>query len=399
MENRYSTRLHLILSRIYRLRAVSYSQISKYILSGLSENYVDKIVKAAVADGYLIKNGRLKTEAYYFITKKGISYLKEYGVIELGAYSGEFVNRPVSFLSAGEVSFKPVYQKHQLALNEFVFMFEEVFGESFFTYCDEKNASMLVKNIRPDGVLLFNDTLYFLEMDMNTERAARLQKKWRSYRYFASSTEYTHFKYDIKVLFILDGGVSDTSERKYSLWKMIIDNLGDLISNKFNFYVDTEKNLIDLMISDVTHHKLMTAKELFDKSMMVNLGRQFGCDLLLKSRESLGLAGEDFFCDTFNGLSTICRIINFAKFRTLYKMKKGNEIGYIIVLDQDNDAKRIGEVIYPSRKVPAGVLFTTQQRLVNNPLHQALFMIDENGVPHHYDAKWAGVIKENEETG
>ena len=73
MENRYSTRLHLILSRIYRLRAVSYSQISKYILSGLSENYVDKIVKAAVADGYLIKNGRLKTEAYYFITKKGIS--------------------------------------------------------------------------------------------------------------------------------------------------------------------------------------------------------------------------------------------------------------------------------------------------------------------------------------
>lgn len=35
---------------------------------------------------------------------------------------------------------------------------------------------MLVKNIRPDGVLLFNDTLYFLEMDMNTERAARLQK-------------------------------------------------------------------------------------------------------------------------------------------------------------------------------------------------------------------------------
>lgn len=93
----------------------------------------------------------------------------------------------------------------------------------------------------------------------------------------------------------MDGGVSDTSERKYSLWKMIIDNLGDLISNKFNFYVDTEKNLIDLMISDVTHHKLMTAKELFDKSMMVNLGRQFGCDLLLKSRESLGLAGEDFF--------------------------------------------------------------------------------------------------------
>ena len=80
-------------------------------------------------------------------------------------------------------------------------------------------------------------------------------------------------------------------------------------------------------------------------------------------------------------------------------MKKGNEIGYIIVLDQDNDAKRIGEVIYPSRKVPAGVLFTTQQRLVNNPLHQALFMVDENGVPHHYDSKWAGVIKENEETG
>lgn len=398
MENKYSTRLHLILSRIYRMRAVSYLQISRYILSGLSENYIDKIIKMAVSDGYLNKNGRLKTEAYYFITKKGISYLKKYGIIELGSYSGEFVSTPADYLTAGEVSFKPVYKNHQLALNEFVFMFEEVFGESFFSYCDEKNASMLVKNIRPDGVLLFNDTLYFLEMDMNTERAARLQKKWRSYRYFVSSTEYTQFNYNIKVLFILDG-VSTTSERKYALWNMIIANMGDLISEKFNVYVDTNKNLIDLIINDVTNHKTLAAREAFGQSMVIDPRTNFENSIWLKSRTDLGLVGGQFLSEIFNGISTICHIINFPKFRALYKTQRGADIGYIIILDQEQDVKRIGEVVAPFRMIPDGLFFTTQERLEKYPLNQALFAVDETGSTYHYDNTWSRRVIEQEKTG
>lgn len=56
----YNRTLHLILSRIYILRTLSYYQVRNYVLEDNTESYVDKVLKNAVSRKYIEKVGRLK---------------------------------------------------------------------------------------------------------------------------------------------------------------------------------------------------------------------------------------------------------------------------------------------------------------------------------------------------
>lgn len=362
----YNRTLHLILSRIYILRTLSYYQVRNYVLEDNTESYVDKVLKNAVSRKYIEKVGRLKKESYYLITRLGINYLKEYGIIEINTRINEFVSRPIHYLTAGQLSFKPVYKNHQIALNKFVLKFAENFENMDFKYCDEKNVTDLIPNIRPDGILFFDDTMYFLEMDMNTERAARLKRKWQNYRYFIQSTEFTQLDFDIKVLFILGGNVSSTSERKYFLWKLINDNLGDAINDQFNFYVDTEDVLLDLITDGIADN---------NKSISHNI----------KYDEIMEITGNDreykyFIFKKFDGLKTIRDIYMFAGYRAEYKVNKGMDLNLVVVLERENDAIRIMEILYEGREYDDSIFFTTLDRLEKNKVNDAMFSVFNNKI-------------------
>lgn len=362
----YNRPLHLILSRIYILRTLSYYQVRNYVLEDNTESYVDKVLKTAVSKKYIEKIGRLKKDSYYLITRLGISYLKEYGIIEINTRINEFVSRPIHYLTAGQLAFKPVYKNHQIALNEFVLKFAENFENMDFKYCDEKNVTDLIPNIRPDGILFFDDTMYFLEMDMNTERAARLKRKWQNYRYFIQSTEFTQLDFDIKVLFILGGNVTSSSERKYFLWKLINDNLGDAINDRFNFYVDTEDILLDLITDGIADN---------NKAISHNI----------KYDEIMEIPGNDreykyFIFKKFDGLKTIRDIFMFAGYRAEYKVNKGMDLNLVVVLERENDAIRIMDILYEGRENDDSIFFTTLERLEKNRVNDAMFSVSNNKI-------------------
>lgn len=82
----FAKKEHQILSYIYQLRTLSFHQIFHYLFlpDGCSESYCSKLLKTLVSTGLITKQGFYKTDCYYFITTKGISCLKNYGILSFG---------------------------------------------------------------------------------------------------------------------------------------------------------------------------------------------------------------------------------------------------------------------------------------------------------------------------
>ena len=83
---------HIVLSKIYALRVMSYNQIYEFVFkeNNQKQSTCEEIVKKMVAEGLLEKIGTPKTTAKYFIAKAGIKALKEHGIIPIGKTEAMF---------------------------------------------------------------------------------------------------------------------------------------------------------------------------------------------------------------------------------------------------------------------------------------------------------------------
>ena len=368
------TKEHQILSAIYNLRCLNFAQIYTLCFKGCSERSCTNQLSKMVSAKLISKSGYHRGTAYYMLCKKGIDYLREKGVVPLDCNKGGIIYAD-SILSAGKVALKPQIASHQLSLNQFVMDFMNCYPDIAFDYYDEKYISKIFSQIRPDGIIKTSHCLYFLEMDMNTEREARLLQKWESYHAFLSSSEYFENKLPIKVLFIL-GNISDKSGRKYALREYIDRNLRGEITDEFNLYIGTPDDLLKVFSSEESPLPEIFIKKGFsvkEKGVLSDELPEF--DYVI-THDSLTFAVIDY---TDESMLDYKNIVFYPKYSALYK---GN-LRYLVVTKSEAEAYRLQQQTLNS----SGIYFSTIKRLREYTFPSALFQFGDKTIYHFGDAE------------
>ena len=382
------SRKHLLLSYIYQLRVLSYNLILTYIFPDTNPSYCIRLLKMYTAEGYIEKTGTRYDNCYYYITRQGQEFLKNYGIIPIGGKTKEY---PEKYLIPAHLKLNDMIVQHQLNLNEYVLRYVNTYqGE--LRYYDEKYVGAIFKHIRPDGVLYHDGIYYFLEMDMNTERKTRLRLKWDNYRQFLGSEEYAHIEAHVKVMFILGGEVCDTSVRKYNLKKYIDDNLYGYINDDFNLYIDTPDNLLNLtskrkdVLSNVRNVLESTGFRMYKGTDTAIPKYTFDYRAaIMKDGKILSKNGipYDFMVDimTDENMYTYRKIAVYPEMNTEYKYVKGFNLNLLRVVKSEMEAYKVAKDtgVYSAR-----VFYTTADRLRDYSFYSALFQVDKNGYLYHF---------------
>lgn len=395
----YGEKIHLILSRIYQLRVLSYDEIFSFIFEpdNLADSYCTKIVKKAVAEGYLDKIGHYKQDSYYFLNLKGINFLKNYGIIPFGKREPGNAVFLSEYLQPFKIRIKEQYVKHQLALNHFVLSFEKMFSGIDFDYYDEIYISNIFTNIRPDGLLKVNNTFYFLEMDMNTEHKQRLLNKWENYRNFLNSNSADSFNYNIKVLFILGGNLASPEVRAWEIRNYLENNLEDKISPDFDVLLNTEDNLLDYINRNLRNGELFNIKSLFARygfNHFANIqsSEQLGdysfeyymCQINENSKivSNNGFIME-FFVDSFieGNMYVYKKVKNMPYISSVYKSSKNRNFKYLVIVNNEKEAFELSKA---TNSFYENLFFTTINRLSTLPFNEAIFRLDTMGFIYHF---------------
>ena len=87
-----------------------------------------------------------------------------------------------------------------------------------------------------------------------------------------------------------------------------------------------------------------------------------------------------FIFKKFDGLKTIRDIYMFAGYRAEYKVNKGMDLNLVVVLERENDAIRIMEILYEGREYDDSIFFTTLDRLEKNKVNDAMFSVFNNKI-------------------
>lgn len=368
---------HLILSYLFNLRVLTYDQIFSLAFRGLSDCYCHKLINGLCKDGYVEKNGTVKTDSYYSITRKGASFLKKNGIYAIQKIDGENIEFPDYPVTASRSVIAAPYVKHQLSLNQFVIDFRNRFPYTDFSYYDEIFVSSLFRIIRPDGILKVGSTYYFLEMDMNTERKSSLMRKWENYRKFLASGEVGKLEGRICVLFILGGTVKDKSFRADSIARFVGDNLEYSLSPKFNIYADTKDNLLALIKKQMSG-PLQEIPSVFSKAGFKVSDGTFEEGRLKDFYFLLHLERKDkdmfFVFDDFSDGNLLVQknLRQFPKFSAVYKSIYGKFPKYIIMVKNEDDVLRLTQRMGGMIK---NVYFTTRERLLVKKFPESLFVL------------------------
>lgn len=287
---------------------------------------------------------------------------------------------------------------HQVHLNQFVLDFKRLYELCGLTeewsYFDEKYMSMYTK-IRPDGLIRFLDTDFFLEEDMNTENKNQLITKWEHYKSFLASFEYQKTSQKIIVLFIIDN-TKQIENRKNLIKLTAYDTLFNSISDKFDIVVSTRealmKMLFHIFIPNILENnkrrknlELLLQKQgfLVDNGELLkeNLSNKVYQYYVRKVDENNNLIMEnnrfqEFLVDYYypDSLTFVDKITLFNSSVSSFRFKYKRPISYIIVCDNINYLNK--ELKLFNLKYHENIFFTTLDRLNQYPLYQALCKFD-----------------------
>ena len=70
----------------------------------------------------------------------------------------------------------------------------------------------------------------------------------------------------------------------------------------------------------------------------------------------------------------------FAGYRAEYKVNKGMDLNLVVVLERENDAIRIMDILYEGREYDDSIFFTTLDRLEKNKVNDAMFSVFNNKI-------------------
>jgi len=375
-----------ILSRLYQQRILSFELISTYMFlsEGLSESYCRKTLKAMLDSSLIRKRTDIKNLCCYELASKGVKFLREHGLLPLGT---DLVSFGEELLTPCKIKVDAPIVSHQLALNAFVLRFANEFRDISFEYYDEKFCSFF-PHVRPDGMIQVGNTLYFLEMDMGTERSNRLVTKWRNYRMMLNSTFYGGLTENIKVLFILD---KKSKAREKKLKKWIDNNLLDKVTARFDILIGDTDYLMDYLSRDIVGIKSFP-KELNYFSRVEDFSSKytdyFSYHSYLTLLENDSIKQEDgvyleFLYDDymFNSMYVYRKIKELNRVNQSNETLLGRELKYVVLVPDERAAL---ELLLLSDAFSLNLFFVTPERL-SLGIYKGFFRIERDGTICHFE--------------
>lgn len=393
---------HQALIQLYQLRCLSPHQLHEYCyeskynsLFEFNEKVVEKLVHLDVVELVLYQNHR----PALLLTSTGVDVVREVLDLPTNIITSDKKIIKRGYYRASDLRVLPHFMNHQIHLNEFVLQFQERFKtehpELPCHYYDEKHMGVY-DIIRPDGLIRFLDVDIFLEMDMNKESKAQLQKKWSRYRNYFTSQQHLYQERQIFILFICEG--TDLTQGRIQLvQKTAFEFIGDLFSPEFDLIVGTTEDLIQVMFSKLIpkwrqsiplkqqlryYLESQLNFQLYRPVQIHQLLKRTGYELFLKHRS--GKESLEFLFD--DG-----RLFNLSVLNTISLHRKNSGIIYrnhkkplkYLVLVSDEVSALAWLDLHQLLKEP-GVCFTTLPRLKRYPLHQAVFVFNENKQRYHF---------------
>lgn len=386
-----------VLKKLYYLRTLNIEQAYAFCAQPYSEvSSINEFVSKAITR--LTKSNCIEVIPFncnfiLFLTPNGIDAVRillnlptsivhpQNGAIKRGYYR------------ASELKMKDRLINHQLHLNEFLLQFEFYAAKHQLTdtyhYYDEKHLSRY-KDIRPDGLLQFEDFDLLLEMDMNTESKKQLSAKWRNYHTYLSKKAYMEPNHKKMIVFFICEGTTKLVERKDVVAKTSHDELGYLFSEKFEIYTGNTSSLLKLFFEQLhpylkdensnVHHVRILLQEYHDFNIYkVNQLIPDGLigNYSLYIRRTCEMTGEiqDMLFDDWRlgQISLLTNIAFLSKNSFLINKYIGTNYKYLILIDDLNKTHAVlsqANLLNNSK-----LIFTTVDRLMNSALYKAVFTI------------------------
>lgn len=397
------------LKSIYDLRCLTVNQVYElhYMKSIrgngeiVGDSYCKKKINEFVENGILEKVEHLG-EDVLFLTSDGIEVIKYCFDLPANIYD---CNKGVirrGYYRAFELKIAPKYTNHQLSMNQFLidFMLKEY--DVYWKYYDEKYISQF-KSIRPDGLLTMLDTDFFLEMDMATESKNQLYEKWENYRRFLDSAEYEFIERKIVVFFIIEN-TANPQTRIDLVKRTLSERLMDKIDANFEVYINTKENILKIIEDKINAIDKKTLSE-NDKIFNAFANHGFSVALGEKLREKFNNNEYDFYCrkidennhvvvennkiqeyivDSYkhSPFSVMKKIAFLNVINVFFNEKLNRKLSYIVIAESEESIFRDLKVI--DLIVVDNVYYTTLDRLINRPFHEALFQFDFLGNVHSF---------------
>ena len=364
--------------------------------------------------GYLYVKTSAQGEVALQLTNKAINALREFKKIPREVYDEEKHRIIKTYLTESDIAVNQKQIAHQLALSQFVIDFDNIHkkkrseNENYlpYKYYDEKYISKF-EIIRPDGMIEIGDTYLFLEQDMGTESRKQLNDKWNKYRRFLSVSKHIRENKKIIVLFIVDCEESQLLKRKDLIRNTISTVFIDLISDSFDIYIGTKKEMLMacfnklIPLEDGTYanklekpirtllekkHFYMISKEKF--ASVINTGGAKYGGYIRKLNQNGKIAIEnkriqEFLYDEyyFEPVSVLSKIEYAKRSSSLFYTVKRRGIDYLVVTNH------IKGLYYHLKSADLltrdGVFYTTVERLKTMNFPNALFVFDQDGNLYH----------------
>ncbi|MFI3211229.1 MAG: replication-relaxation family protein [Peptostreptococcaceae bacterium] len=346
------------------------------------DKYINKLIRLKLVEDTLFANDNLAL----FLTKNGVDFLREYFNLDKEIYVNGRIKK--SIYTAGDLKMLPRLIPHQVFLNQFVLDFKTICSfakEDNWAYFDEKFVSKYTF-IRPDGLIEFKDTDYFLELDMNTESKKQLIDKWDKYSNFLRRKKP---KRKIVVLFIVEN-TKNMKNRIDVVNYTINEAISHLISDNFDIVVGSKEDLLKYMFTKKSKtlyevlknegFKVSSAtknKDLFNNANYSYYIRKLDCNNKIINEN--GYSAE-YLIDEFDESSSSSLMKAKFYYRNLSHFKGSfkRHIFYVIVVD-DLDAffKKYRHCKFLFRN--EFIYFTTLNKLSQNTLSKSLFRYDKSG--------------------
>ena len=397
-----------ILAYIYQLRILRHNQIyqiffMKYNTDGTygGSEYCNKYLRNMIQSGYIAKI-KYNGEKYYYILTKGIHVLQSQSVSWLGEGNGNIE----TYRQSAKVRVLEKNILHQTALNQFVLNFISKKYPVAWNYLDESYMDIsAMKTFKPDGILIVEDSIYFLEMDMGTETRKQLVDKWMRYRKcFSKKMLQSYGK--VTILFIQKDG-TDTLYRK----NMIISSIQEIIPDLVN------GELLDILIgsqAQLQQYLERTTESLFlekpSDTLSVLKSQNYTISMI---KNSLPLLYTPYYCRkrgekgviTRNGIpeeflldENICErqsiLYNIATYKNAmieFAKKNKRTIRYVIVEKEEGGSS---QSLYKDAEENPLILFTTKERLISHSGAERFYKFIQ-GCKYHYDDQYSVLIIED----
>lgn len=396
-----------MLHKLYLFRCLTIKQVyNNFYISKISNfnKFIDtklqELVKYELIEEVLFN----KDNIALFLTKTGVELVKDVYDFPIEVFDEIKKQIKKGYYRASELRLLPRLIPHQIYLNQFILDFEKIYNhrdlEEDWQYYDEKYVSQY-SVIRPDGLIRLANNDFFLEMDMGTENKNQLIDKWKHYRAFLSSTEYSRANQKITVLFILEN-VSNIENRKNIVKLTASQILLDSFDSSFNILIGTKEELLKKIFNNIlpnlngiseiesklkdilaSNHSFQVSKGNVEKLKSLLNNVEYGYYIRKTDSENNIIIEngryQEFLLDYYRGdeLSVINRISYLNKYSSTFKYYGKRDISYIVVVDDLNKLHK--ELDLYNLKIEKDVFYTTIQRLNMLPFSRALCQFDNLG--------------------